>query len=168
MVLFWGRTWFGNEAMLAVEHLEALTPFRGRIYPPSWRGRFPHLMPLDQAIWRRFLDVHGGEFLGYQYDITLGEGAEPLSNFNERDRRLLWMMTVKRADCLCIRPDALFLVEVKPRLGMAAVGQLVTYKALWERQFPGSPPVRMMWVGERGEPDQQYVMDRLGFVSVIV
>ena len=126
------------------------------------------MMPLDQNIWSRFLERFGDEFVGFQYDITLGEGAEAPGNFSDEDRSLLWLATVKRADALGIREDKVVLFEVKPRLGMAAVGQCVSYLMLWKRQYPISPPVEIAWVGEQGEPDMGFVMGRLGFRTVVV
>jgi hypothetical protein len=145
-----------------------LTPFPGAVYSPSWRGRFPHLMPRDDGVWRRFLDAHGSEFLGVQYDILLGEGATVPDGISEADRRLLYYATAKRADCLLIANDKLVLVEVKSRLGMAAVGQCVSYWLLWQRQYGRGRRIEIACVCEQGEPDLQYVMDRLGFRVVIV
>jgi hypothetical protein len=148
--------------------LASLTPVGGRIYSPSWRGRYPHLMPLDVAIWDRFLSEFGKDFLGFQYDILLGTGAAPLDNMSADDKLLLYALTVKRADVLMIQSDKLWLVELKPRLGMAAVGQLVSYKYLWERQYGYHPPVLPTWIGEQNENDLSFVMEQLGFTSIIV
>lgn len=144
-----------------------LSPYPGRIYSTAWRGRYPHLMPCDRAIWDRFLEAHGEDFLGVQYDILLGEGATPLTDMDEKDRRLLYCATVKRADCLLIMADKIILVEVKPRLGMAAVGQCLAYWIMWHRQYPYSPTVEVAWVGEQSEPDMQYVCDRMGFRTIV-
>ena len=152
---------------LLLPGLASLTPFPGTIFSPEWRGRYPHMMPLDIAIWDRFLDKFGEEFEGFQYDVTLGEGALAPSHFSEEDKRLLWLSTVKRADALGIRRNKLVLFEVKPRLGMAAVGQCVSYLILWQRQYANVPPVEMAWVGEMAEPDLFFVMSTLGFRSVV-
>lgn len=147
---------------------ERLTPYPGRVYGPGWRGRYPHLMPIDRAIWERFLERNGSEFLGFQYDIMLGEGADPVEGMSERDKRLLYSLTVKRVDCLGVREDGLVLFEVKPRLGMAAMGQLVVYNLLWKRRYGIGRPITMAWVGEQSEPDHQYVANQLGFRVVVV
>lgn len=148
--------------------LASLSPYQGRIYSTKWRGRYPHLMPLDRAIWDRFLERFGDEFLGVQYDVLLGEGAAPLVGASEMDRRLLYFATVKRADCLLIQKDRVILVEVKPRLGMAAVGQCLVYWMWWQRQYAYGPKVEVMWCGEQSEPDLAWVMDRMGFRMVVV
>ena len=146
----------------------SLSPFPGPIYPVSWRGRYPHLMPIDVVIWNRFLDKYGGEFLGFQYDVTVGEGAAPLPEMSAQDKFLLWSLTVKRVDCLGIRRDSVTLVEVKPRLGMAAVGQCVSYYCLWSKQYGVSPAVRVATVCEQSERDLEFVMHKLGFQVLVV
>lgn len=145
-----------------------LSPFAGPIYPPSWRGRYPHLMPIDVRIWNRFLDLYGGDFIGFQYDVTVGEGAAPLPDMNARDKFLLWSLTVKRVDCLGIRRDSVTLIEVKPRLGMAAVGQCVSYFCLWRKQYGIAPAVRVATVCEQSERDLGFVMSALGFQVIVV
>ena len=125
-------------------------------------------MPLDQVIWTRFLKRYGEGFLGFQYDVLLGEGAVPPEDFSDEDKRLTYLLTVKRADCLGISERGLWLVEVKPRLGMACIGQLLAYKELWMRQYGTGFDLNMLAVVEFGEPDLQYVCRRLGFGVVIV
>lgn len=125
------------------------------------------MMPLDIKIWDRFLERFGDEFEGFQYDVTLGQGAIAPNNFSKEDRRLLWLSTVKRADALGIQRNKLVLFEVKPRLGMAAVGQCASYLILWQRQFGTAKPIEVAWVGEMAEPDLFFVMSTLGFRSVV-
>jgi hypothetical protein len=86
----------------------------------------------------------------------------------EDDIDLLLSLTVKRIDCVGIRSDRLVLIEIKPRLGMAALGQLTAYNLLWLRQYGKFPVVEMDWVGEQSEPDLLFCMDTLGFRSVLV
>src|SRR5579863_8388373 len=148
--------------------LASLTPYQSRIYSPKWRGRYPHLMPLDIQIWDRFLDAYGKDFLGFQYDILLGQGAVPLPNMSDEDKLMLFALTVKRADVLAIQSDMLWLIEIKPRLGMSCVGQLVSYKYLWEEQFGNNPPIMPTWVGEQDENDLHRVLLDLRFTSVVV
>jgi hypothetical protein len=145
-----------------------LSPFAGPIYPVTWRGRYPHLMPVDVAIWNKFMDKYAGNFLGFQYDVTVGEGAKPLPGMTEQDRFLLWSLTVKRIDCLGVRRDGVTLFEVKPRLGMAAVGQMTSYYVLWQRQYGGGVAVRVATVCEQSERDLAFVCQRLGFDIVVV
>lgn len=157
-----------QETLPYLPGLASLSPAPNRIFPSTWRGRYPHLMPLDIAIWNRFLDAWGQDFLGFQYDVLVGEGAEAPPNFSAGDKALLLALTVKRLDCVGVRADRLVLIEVKPRLGMSAIGQLVAYNLLWRRQYGEYPRIEMTWIGEQSEPDLLFCMDRLGFRSVLV
>jgi len=145
-----------------------LSPFLGPIYPPSWRGRYPHLMPVDLAIWNRFMDKYAADFVGFQYDVTVGEGAKAPEGASDADKYLLWSLTVKRIDCLGIRKDRVIVFEVKPRLGMAAIGQMVSYYVLWLRQYGRPPAVQVATVCEQSEPDLEFVAAQLGFLVIVV
>jgi hypothetical protein len=148
--------------------ISSLTPYAARIFAPDWRGRYPRLAPADARVWRKFQDRYWDGFLGFQYDIPLGEGALAIAGSSSVDVKLLYDLTVKRADVLAISAQVLWCIEVKPRLGMAAIGQLVVYRELWRRQWHGGIPVEFVWVGEQSEPDLEYVAGRVGLRLVVV
>ena len=148
--------------------LNLLSPYPGRVFANNWKGRFPHLMPVDTRIWLRFLDKFGSGYLGFQYDIMVGQGAKSLPGFSDADKRLLYSLTVKRADALGITEGGITLFEVKPRLGMAGLGQLVAYNLLWYREYGNRRPVQVAIVCEQDEPDLNYVVDVLGFQRFVV
>jgi hypothetical protein len=151
-----------------VRGVEKFSPYPAPIFPPTWRGRYPHLMPADIAIWTRFLEKYGDEYIGFQYDVLLGRGALKPADFPAWESKLLYLLTVKRVDCLGIRKDGVTLFEVKPRLGMAAIGQCVTYRALWHMHFGNIVNLLSAAVVEMDEPDIAYAFaaEQLAYIVV--
>jgi len=168
-LLITGRTSSPPEQWaLQVVGVERYTPYPAPIYPHTWRGRYPHLMPADVAIWNRFLDKHGKLFKGFQYDVCVGKGADAPLTMQHFNRKLLYALTVKRIDALGIQPQGVTLFEIKPRLGMACLGQCIAYRELWQMHYANAVPVVCCAVVEHGEPDLQYCLQRLQIQLAIV
>ncbi len=66
---------------------------------------------------------------------------------------LLSAVTKKRVDAIGETEDAIWIFEVKPRVGMSALGQLINYFELYQQQYRPVKPVKLAAVGEREAPD---------------
>lgn len=100
-------------------------------YDIFWRGSPPHMLNSDIPVWYRFLEKWGHLFINLYYDSLLG--GPTLSPEQERDK--YWIMwranTSKRADAIAELTDQVWIIEVAQRPGLRAIGQLMTYLALW-------------------------------------
>lgn len=103
----------------------------GRPYGIDWRGAPPHMLKPDIPVWYRFLEKWGHLFEKLYYDSYLG--GPYLSP--EQDKDPMWRMwranTSKRADAIAELLDEVWIIEVSERPGLRAIGQLLTYLALW-------------------------------------
>ena len=103
----------------------------GEKYDTGWRGSPPHMLAPDVPVWYRFLESWGFEFEALYYDVLLG--GPVLSPEQEADK--YWRMwranTCKRADAIAETKDQVWIIEVADRPGLRAIGQLMTYLALW-------------------------------------
>lgn len=87
-----------------------------------------HMLPLDIAIWRQFLNLYEDDFEEFRYDVHVGPKLrmdDPkipwLGDFSERALSL-------RIDVLGFKPGECWLIEVKPNAGLGALGQLMAYR----------------------------------------
>lgn len=96
-----------------------------------WRGSPPHMLPPDVPVWYRFLEKWGHLFVNLYYDVLLG--GPTLTPEQERDSywRMWRATTSKRADAIAETHDEVWIIEVAQRPGLRAIGQLMTYLALW-------------------------------------
>src|SRR5512145_3138408 len=108
------------------------------VYPVEWlpvtaQHHFPGMSNHDAAIWLRFIDAYGGDFKQVAYNTRLGR-AEPTDPRATPEEELFWRAeTAKRIDA-AIRNDAeLWLCEVRPGAGLAALGALIGYVILSEK-----------------------------------
>lgn len=126
-----------------------------RIFPPDYRGKYPHMFPLDVAVWERFLDQYGSEYTGFQYDIMVGKKCRMFPRWEESYRRDAEVLSKLRIDVVGIKPSSLDIIEVKPRGNMASVGQILTYLEHYMADYGPSVPVRGLLVC--GDIDQNII-----------
>jgi len=122
----------------------------------------------DEArIWTRFLGATDLVFENITYDLHLGAGVLPLPGDPEYMKRLLSAVTKKRVDALGETRDNIWIFEIKPRISMSALGQLVTYFELYQDEHRPVKPVQLAAVGEREAPDIRAAFD-LYAVNIIL
>jgi hypothetical protein len=126
----------------------------------TWiRTHYPHMLADEARIWTRFLQATCLVFENITYDLHLGAGVLPLPSDPEYMRRLLSAVTKKRVDALGETEGDIWIFEVKPRISMSALGQLVTYFELYQQEFRPVKPVFLAAVGEREAPDIRSAFD---------
>lgn len=99
--------------------------------------KYPRMSSEDTEIWKRFLLAYAKQYQSFDYDLKVGDGVLPdlplepiyLKDFQE--------LTKKRIDAVGYSPDGVTIFEVKPRAGTSALGQLLTYKQLFVKTYPG-------------------------------
>lgn len=136
------------------------------VYPVEWlpvsaQHHFPGMAKHDAAIWLRFLDAYGGDFKQVAYNIRLG-GAEPNDPTATAADKLFWRAeTAKRIDA-AIRNDAeVWLCEVRPGAGLSALGAIVGYGILSEKDVWTTQPIVLTIITDQMDPDTKLVAQEL-------
>jgi hypothetical protein len=111
------------------------------------------MMSDEARIWTRFLETTELEFTQVTYDLHLGTGVLPLPTDPDYMRRLLSAVTKKRVDAVGETKEDIWIFEVKPRISMSALGQLVTYFELYQQEYRPVKAVMLAAIGEREAPD---------------
>lgn len=134
----------------------------------TWiRTSYPHMRTDEARIWTRFLETTTLEFEKIIYDLHLGTGVLPLPSDPDYMRRLLSAVTKKRVDAVGETNTDIWIFEVKPRISMSALGQLVTYFELYQEEHRPVKPVMLAAIGEREAPDIRTAFD-LYAVNIIL
>jgi len=97
--------------------------------------KYPHMFPLDIAIWERFLDAYGASFLGFDYDVKVGTGTQPREGFGDNYARMQEILSKYRIDVVGYQSDSIWIIETKPEAGTVAIGQIEAYTRLYERDY---------------------------------
>ena len=117
------------------------------------RPSYFHMKKDEATIWTKFLAQTDLEFDRVVYDLHLGEGIPPEPGEPPYITTLKQAVTRKRVDAVAESPDTIWIFEVKPRIGMSCLGQLLSYYELYTKEYPTDKFVMLGAIGERKEPD---------------
>jgi hypothetical protein len=137
-------------------------------FKPEKLFRYPHMFPLDIAIWERFIDAHGADFLGFDYDVKVGTGTTPPEGVGHNYARMQTILSKYRIDCVGYTNDAIYIIEVKPEAGTVAIGQIEAYTRLYKRDFQPKLKVIGAIVTDRILPDMEYLTQAKDILLYIV
>jgi len=130
--------------------------------------KYPHMLPAEREIWHRFIRTREAEFLSLTYDLHLGEGIPPPPDASEQVRKVIEATSKKRVDAIGETDRDIWIFEVKERGGMSALGQLLTYRYLYMKEYRPTKPVRLALVCSRLEPDVSSVLQAQGIEIYVV
>lgn len=137
----------------------------GDPYSPLWRGRYPHMLHDDIPIWNRALDRDAHLFQRIYYDVRLGGVMTNQPGTDRKFRDMFFSVTAKRIDALAELENEIWIIEVAVRPGLRAVGQLMTYVALWFDDPKISKPAFGVLVANAVDADLQRTLDIYGMRS---
>jgi len=140
----------------------------GRNYPLMWRGDPPHMLKPDIPIWYRFLAIYGGPFLKLYYDCALGGPTLTQADALDPLKKMWRGLLVKRADAIAELEDEVWIIEVSADPGLRAIGQLISYGHLWNRDPKIDKPVKLVLVSGTIEEDLADVVSSYGVLMFIV
>ncbi len=118
-------------------------------------GPFVHMGTADKAIWLRFLMQGGNQYAPFEYDVRVGDGLPVPAGEDEMYKRINYVLTTKRIDVVFEHSGTLWIVEVKQRAGLTAIGQVLGYRDLYQWTFPKAQNVGMWIVTDTLQPDMQ-------------
>lgn len=134
----------------------------------TWiRTRYPHMLADEARIWTKFLQTTQLDFIKIDYDVHLGHGILPVPGEPDFMKDLKLAVTRKRVDAVAETTADIWLFEVKPRISMSALGQLITYFELYQDEYHPTKGVMLAALGEREAPDIRAAFD-LYAVNIIL
>ena len=122
------------------------------------------MLPNEEKIWLRFLQIYGDQFQNYRYDVRVGKGQDPGPRYEWKWRQLAIMLTQKRIDVVAERDGEIWIFEVKPDAGLSAIGQVLSYKVLYKQHFKEEREIKLAIVTTRVDDDIREVAKEYGIV----
>ena len=123
-------------------------------------SKYPHLLEEDVKLWDAFISQYPNVFDRCDYDIHVGKGVRLNGEVPANIVRMATHLSQCRIDVVGFKGKTTTIVEVKPRARSNAIGQIITYKALYEWQYPDQPKPRLMIVTDDVNSDTLYVAEK--------
>jgi len=111
------------------------------------------LLPDELLLARAWLTKHRADYSSAVINMLVGAGFDPGPSYPDIIRAMSRRVTKRRIDIVAYDGLQPTLIELKDRIGLSAIGQLLTYKTLYLALNPLSPVPRLLAVGHDLGPD---------------
>lgn len=113
----------------------------------------------EKNVWERFMDRYPDKFETVDYDFRVGKGTEIEGEPGEPWPRMAKMLSQKRIDVIGWVGDSPTIIEVKRRVGLSALGQVLGYKLLFMKDLEHFPEPKLLVVCETISEDDHLVLE---------
>lgn len=124
------------------------------------RHKYLHLLGEDKLLWDRFIDNFPDRFNTVDYDIHVGTGIESNEVSDTKISDQWRHLTMKRIDVIGWKNQQPTIIEVKKRVGLDTLGQILGYQILYTKDFPEYPSPALLIVCGFIGPDDIFVLNK--------
>lgn len=108
--------------------------------PQQLPTKYPHLLPEDALLWNNYIEQFSPTHTTFMYDVPVGEGRDPGTDFPENIRTMAIQLSKRRIDVVGISADGIDIFELTQVAGLRAAGQCIVYpfllKLTWNLTIP--------------------------------
>lgn len=128
-------------------------------YVYALRYKYPHMKPADILIWERFIAANPSAYEFAEYDYLVGSPAPFDTTVNPETGGSDEALYRRKIDAVGHRKDGIDIIELKPRAGPSALGQVKGYQTLYVRDEKPTKPTRAVVITDVILPDMQELAD---------
>ena len=130
--------------------------------------RFTHLVPEEAEIARLFIEQNPINATSWIFDEHLGNGMAPDPAWPTWLQAMSKTLTQRRVDLVGLYPTGAYLVELKQRGDIHAIGQLLVYESLYKIKHPTTITVDLVLVCRYMGFDLTLALDKYSIQSYLV
>lgn len=134
---------------------------------PVVMSHYPHMLQEDVAVWTKFLTKMQVAIRVVWYDVHVGEPVRLPPQASNVQKKVAAGVTRKRIDAICAVGKEYWIIEVKPRANMTALGQAFSYKRLFEMEYTTYRPAKPVVVCDSFDPDMSGPYSELGVMVFV-
>jgi len=130
--------------------------------------KYPHLLGEDIPIWERFLEAYPNYFDSVDYDVKVGSGVNSDVISDKKYRTYYEDLTKKRIDVLGWKNFFITIVEIKKRVSLGTLGQIIGYKFLYSEEHPEENLIKTLIITSSIDRDDQKVLDHFSIPFIVI
>lgn len=140
----------------------------GPAFPPTYPGYPTHMSTEDYSLWLRYAPRIAKLATALYFDVKLGADAAATAGALAGLEHFWYSVNAKRADVVAQIPGGVRIIELRNNAQANAVGRLLTYQMLWNRdpKLPG--PVQLELVTNANDPDVADICAANGIVYTVL
>jgi hypothetical protein len=137
-------------------------------YPYQNQLAFPHMGPEDTKVWRRFIEAHPNKYDTVDYDVKVGTVPAFVTRGDAGVGGDIANLYLRKIDVVAFNQEVIDIIEVKPKAGFSAVGQILGYMMHWQTEHAGIGTARAVLVCEEASLDVRMLAEQNGVEVFIV
>jgi hypothetical protein len=139
----------------------------GKGQRPVIMPKYPHMMAEDTLVWTRFLQTESHRLKEVWYDVHVGQSVIFDMGLSDLEQRIADGVTRKRIDVVASVGGGFWIIEVKPHASMYAVGQVLTYRRLFVKEYRPKGIASAVIVADSYDPDLLGQFDEMGVLVFV-
>jgi len=132
------------------------------------RFQLPGMLPQEIAIFKTWFAVNGDRYTGVDFNVRVGVGYDPGSQYVQAVRDDIIANSKKRIDALLFENNLVTIVEVKYRATPLVIGQILCYEILYQRDKHPVLLPRLTVLCAQTDTDTQYCAAQLNISLIVV
>ena len=129
---------------------------------------YPHLLPVDIEVWKRFLAKFGDLWLWFDYDVRVGKGRPAPEGNHRVIQKMALDLSKRRIDAVGCNPNVHTIIEITTGIGFTAIGQIQIYPKLYADAFGSPIKLRSLIVGSHLEDDIEAPLRQTGIPWITI
>lgn len=130
--------------------------------------QFPHLLPDDIEVWKRFLTHFGHLYDNFDYDVRVGKGRPQPEQELKGIRKMAVDLSQRRIDAIGNHQRGPTVIEITTGIGFKAIGQITVYPRLYRDKFGITGPIHSLIVGAFIQDDMLGPLKQTGIPWVAI
>ena len=130
--------------------------------------KYPHLLGKDKILWDNFISKFPDLFDTVDYDIHVGTGIDAPGETSETMYNQWKELTKKRIDVIGYKNGSPSIIEVKDRVNLGTLGQVLGYQFLFSKEHPELGFISLIVVTGSCGPDDKMILDHYNVKSFVL
>lgn len=122
-------------------------------FPYEPLSKYPHLAKREVVIWDRFVQLYRDFGDRADYDITCGKGVDIPEGTPPNWAANYKYLSKWKIDAVVYRGNTAYVVEVRPRAGLSAIGETLSKAIMFQKEHPDFQDVEPVLVTDIERPD---------------
>lgn len=128
---------------------------------------YPHSRRIERAILASWIESYGPDGV-YCFDVRLPTRLDCPGHYTLEECKMVRELTALRIDLVVLEDGNAWLCEVKPEVRHHALGQLMTYEALFRAHYDWTGKIVYCHIAAADRPVIRALLERLGVRVFIV
>jgi hypothetical protein len=122
----------------------------------------PGLSVADSKVAKKWLMLHAQEFDTVEWQVRVGSAQDIGPAYGDALRKRAATYSQKKVDILGRNADGVTIIEVKQRITVESVGQILAYRDLWRIENPTVPVLACWVIGSTAAVDAEELLQARG------